>query len=100
MDAYDRGYPADHRALRLALEESVAMHQSQPFATFEDAPAGAALAEMLRRGFGAAVGVFFLGGEGGVGGWARGAGRSCTRFEICIRGHDLLTHRPLGTPKR
>ena len=60
MDAYDRGYPADHRALRLALEESVAMHQSQPFATFEDTPAGASLAEMLRRGFGAAAGVLFI----------------------------------------
>jgi hypothetical protein len=53
VDAYDRGYPPDHHALRLALEESVAMHASQPFGTFEDAPAGAALAEMLRRGYGA-----------------------------------------------
>lgn len=55
LDAYDRGYPPDHRALRLALEESVAVHASHPFGTFDDAPAGAVLAEMLRRGYSAAV---------------------------------------------
>lgn len=55
LDAYDRGYPPDHRALRLAMEESVAAHMSHSFGTFDDAPAGAVFAEMLRRGYAAAV---------------------------------------------
>lgn len=31
LDAYDRGYPADHRALKRALDEPVTTHLSRPF---------------------------------------------------------------------
>ena len=44
VDAYDRGYPPDHHALRAAMEEPASLHMSIPFGTFPDAPAGAVLA--------------------------------------------------------
>ena len=56
VDAYDRGYPADHKALRRVFDEPVTLHAaSRPFGTFDDAPVGAVFADMLRRGYSAAV---------------------------------------------